>query len=256
MLPKEQEERVAQEKEWHNQTYGTDVRSSTQKYYAVLKKEGGIAGFRDQLVLENADPESCVFLDYGCGDGRYLASMANHFKSGVGIDISDSRIESAKAFAKESGIDNAAFHVMDAMNTTFEDSTFDIITGNAILHHLDLTVSLNEIKRILKPDGKAYFIEPLATNPIIELYRKLTPKKRTVDEQPFRSRELRLVKSIFPETEMDYFGCFALLAVPFRNSKRFDKISAFLERVDKRFLGRKSPFKKLAWCCLLTLKGK
>ena len=43
---------------------------------------------------------------------------------------------------------------------------------------------LNEISRILKPNGKLLFIEPLGTNPLINFYRKLTPKSRSKDEHP------------------------------------------------------------------------
>jgi SAM-dependent methyltransferase len=140
------------------------------------------------------------------------------------------------------------------MHTSFNDSEFDIIVGNAILHHLDFHKSLIEIKRILKKEEKAYFIEPLATNPLIQLYRKLTPKMRTVDEQPLRRSDIKLIKSIFPNVKIDYYACFTLLAVPFRNIKYFDKMVTFLASIDKWFLSTWSPFKYLAWTCLLTLQ--
>ena len=63
-------------------------------------------------------------------------------------------------------------------------ASFDIAYGSGILHHLNLNKSLNELKRILKKDGKIIFIEPMATNPFINLYRKFTPNARTSDEHP------------------------------------------------------------------------
>ena len=53
-----------------------------------------------------------------------------------------------------------------------EKNRFDIIYGTGILHHLNLKACLDEIERILKPGGKFVFIEPLGTNPVINLYRK------------------------------------------------------------------------------------
>jgi ubiquinone/menaquinone biosynthesis C-methylase UbiE len=248
-------ERVYREKEWHNQLYNTDVRASTVKFYSIFNRNhGGIVTSHDKYVLDNVMPDNTVLLDYGCGPGDYLISISRHILSGVGIDISDAYIEGAKYLAIEKGNKNVDFFVMDAMNTSFNDNEFDIIVGQSILHHLDLKRSLNEVKRILKKDGKAYFIEPLATNPLIQLYRILTPKKRTKDEQPFRKYDIKIIKSIFSKTEIEYFSCFTLLSVPFRNSKIFDNIFTFLYGIDKWFLCKKSPFKYLAWTCLLILK--
>jgi len=50
---------------------------------------------------------------------------------------------------------------MNAEELKFADDYFDIVCGGAILHHLDLNKALSEIARVLKPDGKAIFVEPL-----------------------------------------------------------------------------------------------
>jgi ubiquinone/menaquinone biosynthesis C-methylase UbiE len=135
---------------------------------------------------------------------------------------------------------------MDAMNTTFNDEEFDAIRGAGILHHLDIELSLLELKRILKSDGIACFIEPLNTNPVIKLYRKLTPAARTIDEQPLRIKDIKLIKTIFPATEIYYFSFVALLAVPFRKLKCFEKILSCFAFIDKILLNKLGPLKWLA----------
>jgi ubiquinone/menaquinone biosynthesis C-methylase UbiE len=245
-------ERVFREKSWHNQSHGSNVRASTKKFYSIINKNKVIDSYKESII-ENLNPENTVLLDYGCGYGDSLICLASNIKRGVGIDISNARIENAKIVVKDKGIENIEFFVMDAMNTSFNNNEFDIIKGLSILHHLDLDKSLKEMKRILKNDGKAYFIEPLATNPIIQLYRYFTPKKRTEDEQPLRKKDIKLIKSIFLNTKIEYCNCFTLLAVPFRNSKKFEKILTIFEYIDKIILNNRSPFKWLAWECLLTL---
>ena len=54
----------------------------------------------------------------------------------------------------------------------------------SIKHHLNLNKSLKELNRILKKGGIMLFAEPMATNPIINIYRKFTPKARSADEHP------------------------------------------------------------------------
>jgi ubiquinone/menaquinone biosynthesis C-methylase UbiE len=241
------DERICREKEWHNKV-NRNTRAAMTKYYAVSNND------LKECITEQVTPETTVLLDYGCGYGDKLIALASRLKKGIGIDISDARVEEAKKKTCEKGITNIDFFVMDAMNMTFGDNEFDIIIGDAILHHLNLEKSLCEIKRVLKRNGKAYFTEPLATNLVIQLYRKLTPKMRTVDEQPFRRRELRFIKSIFLTAKIEYIGCFTLLAVPFRNLKNFDRIMALLRKIDRFFLCERSPFKYLAWTCALTLE--
>jgi SAM-dependent methyltransferase len=248
-------DRISREKEWHNKKDWRENRASTGKFRAIFNKERGTTAQRNKYIFEDIHKDRTIFLDYGCGDGVYLSEMAPYIKHGTGIDISEEEIEKANNLKKSNGISNIEYYVMDAMRTTFNDSTFDMITGNAVLHHLELERSLLEIKRILKEGGRAIFIEPLSTNPVIELYRKLTPDKRTLDEQPLRLRDIRLIKKIFPRTKIEYIGFFTLLAVPLRNMRRFNSILNVLYKIDAIVLHRRSPLKLLAWCCLLVLKN-
>ena len=126
-------------------------------------------------------------LDLGCGDG--FASM-DALRGGAyvtAIDISPESIKHLISIAKEENLDHRLdARVMDAHNLEFEDKTFDIIFGNGILHHLPyLDRAIKELKRVLKDDGSAIFMEPLGMNPFINLFRKMTPKCRTKDEKPF-----------------------------------------------------------------------
>jgi len=245
--------KATREKDWHDKLYETDAKqnSDSRKYYCTF-----IAISRDtnSIIYKHFDKETTLYLEYGCGRGAKLMSIAPLVKRAIGIDISEVAIQQAKDEIKSNNIDNIDFYSMDATNTSFEDKYFDVISGRAILHHLDLKSSLLEIKRILKDDGVAFFLEPMDTNLLIKLYRKLTPKIRTIDEQPFRKQEINLIKSVFENAEIKYYLFLSLLAVPFRNTKFFDMILSVLFTIDKQLLHRYSPFKGLAWCCFIILK--
>ena len=89
----------------------------------------------------------------------------------VGIDISDVAIEKARGASRAAGIENAEYRRMNAEFLEFDDNSFDLICGTAILHHLDLTRAYSELARVLKPGGLAVFMEPLGHNPLINVYR-------------------------------------------------------------------------------------
>jgi ubiquinone/menaquinone biosynthesis C-methylase UbiE len=104
----------------------------------------------------------------------------------------------------QAGIDSAVsannspdFILMDAHDLQFEDGTFDFVFGDAILHHLNMAPALGEIFRVLKPNGKILFVEPLDINPVGKLVRSLTKKARTADEQPLRLCDIAEIKKRF-----------------------------------------------------------
>ena len=106
---------------------------------------------------------------------------------------------------------NPQFLLMDAHNLQFEDESFDFVFGAAILHHLNMVTVLNEIHRVLKPNGKILFVEPLDMNPVGKIIRSLTKKARTADEQPLRVCDITEIKKRF-ETQFFYEE---FLSVPF-----------------------------------------
>lgn len=104
----------------------------------------------------------------------------------------------------DKGVDNAKglpfeidFHLMDANELTFEDESFDVVYGGAILHHLDIEKTMNHVYRVLKPGGFILFLEPLNMNPVYKLYRKMNPKERTPDEHALVGADFKIIKKKF-----------------------------------------------------------
>ena len=68
-------------------------------------------------------------------------------------------IERARANAERSGHGGGrrpSFLVADVSSLTFPDASFDVIVSTLSMHHwTDPTAGLNEIGRVLRPDGRA-----------------------------------------------------------------------------------------------------
>ena len=145
------------------------------------------------------------------GAGLESVALKAPFKSSlISIDISSTAIDKLKSSKKKGDV---VFEVADAHRLPYESNKFDLIIGRGILHHLDLSAAVPELKRVLKQDGGVVFGEPLAGNPLINLYRKLTPSLRTPDEQPLRHSDIMYIKDTFPGTKIFYYG-FSLLSLP------------------------------------------
>ena len=125
------------------------------------------------------------------------------------INISENEMAVGKQRLGETAL-VPTFMMMDAHKLEFPDNHFDVVFGTGILHHLELDRALAEISRVLKPDGIFLFGEPMDTNPVGQLIRRLTPKARTADERALRQPELARIAKEFDCTF--YFE--QLLSVP------------------------------------------
>jgi SAM-dependent methyltransferase len=241
-------ERKASERSFHDQRYADETRLRQDKYYAVIR--ASLNHFR--AAVRNAAAGADV-LEYGCGAEPHAPSVASEAASVTGIDISEVAIARASAAAGR-WLPDSRFLVMDAEQLEFADDSFDLVYGSAIIHHLDLARALREVARVLRPTGKAIFIEPMGHNPIINLYRRLTPKARTPDEHPLRLDDLRLATSLFRESDVRFYHLLSLAAVPLRTTRFFDPALSAFDRADRRLFRSLPRARRLAWYVVLTLE--
>src|SRR3982751_2497685 len=103
-------------------------------------------------------------VDFGCGSGANSVLLAGRGAHVWGIDISEDLLRLAKRRLTVSGRDGGAtFIAGSAHDMPFPDASIDVVFGIAILHHLDLNLVSREVRRVLKPGGRAGFHEPERT---------------------------------------------------------------------------------------------
>ena len=194
-----------------------------------------------------------IVLDYGCGIGSVTQKIAELNPSKLfGIDISEVSINKAIESAKNLNL-QIDYSVDNCEETKFKAETFDLVFGSGILHHLDLKKSVGEINRILKNNGEMVFLEPLGTNPIINFYRKLTPKSRSIDEHPFLKKDFDYIDSLFDQVTVRYYGFFTLILFFFYRNPKKSLIFKIISKLDSYFFKIKF-FKNLAWSVLIVAK--
>jgi len=161
-----------------------EARSNSDSYERFYgNKKYYQATFRSKLYVDTWMSENVrgkIFLDYACGNGANAIAAAKLGASySLGLDISNVSIQNCRQVASEAGLQNVRFFQADAENTQLPDNCIDIIVCSGMLHHLDLSYALPELRRILKPGGKILAIEALDYNPVIKIYRSITPDMRT-----------------------------------------------------------------------------
>ncbi|MBI4395009.1 MAG: ubiquinone/menaquinone biosynthesis methyltransferase [Candidatus Omnitrophica bacterium] len=97
-------------------------------------------------------------LDLGAGTGKSLAAFisAYKFERVVGCDFSESMLrEAKKRLPNQVNLVSGDFHELP-----FPAETFDLVTGSFMLRSVqNMTEFLLEVRRVLKPGGKAAFLE-------------------------------------------------------------------------------------------------
>jgi ubiquinone/menaquinone biosynthesis C-methylase UbiE len=93
-------------------------------------------------------------LDVGCGQGIDLVEYANAGARATGIDLTPRHVELARSHVEALELTATVVHG-DAEHLPFQDSSFDFVSSNGVLHHTpDMPAALREIRRVLRPGGE------------------------------------------------------------------------------------------------------
>lgn len=117
-----------------------------------------------RVLFELLEPNpEATYLDLGCGDGTVAKRVAEH----IGTDTV-AGVELSKKLASQARRKGISIQRRDLdKGLPWADSTFDVVTANQIIEHVDNTdLLLKEIRRVLKPRGYAI----ISTNNLAALH--------------------------------------------------------------------------------------
>ncbi len=137
-------------------------------------------------------------LELGCGTGLFLEKTARSGARIVGVELSEALL--AKARNRVGSLANVTLERGDAHRLPHADASLDAVYGSSVLHHLDLSRSLEEARRVLRPGGRIAFTEPNIMNPHVAFLFLLAPRERlglSPDEMAFsRGRATRTLSTL------------------------------------------------------------
>lgn len=236
-------DRAHREQRFHDDAFSTDARAETWRFYRAV--EHLFAEYRRRV---GEGPAGRDVLEIGCGRGGCAFDLAARGDRVVAIDVSPVALGITAAIAAQRGV-VVDTRRMDAQTLDFGDRCFDLVCGSGILHHVDLDAVASEVRRVLRPGGRAVFVEPLGHNPVINWYRHRTPQLRSPDERPLRLADLRTLRHGFGDVQFVFGGVFTLPFVAGAASSR----PAWLDRAvrfERRGLTAR-PWALAAWFVLI-----
>ena len=198
-------------------------------------------------------------LEVGAGSGMLAVWLALQGADVTGIDVSGGILEVA---AKRASLSDVA-HRTRFVHTPIEDfddpeESFDAVIGNNVVHHFERDLAMANLARLLRPEGRATFCEPVLFVPEVvrrvrysdPVARRFPPHTHTPDERSLDQRDLRIIERYFDSVS---WRPFQLLCRLQNFVELSDPTWNRLESIDRYTLRRIPPARWLARMIVLTL---
>jgi 2-polyprenyl-3-methyl-5-hydroxy-6-metoxy-1,4-benzoquinol methylase len=213
--------------------------------------------FEAPTALENRFILNCMgpltgkkLLDIGAGLGESSVYFALQGAQVTTVDISPQMVEMAVRLGRKYGVELEGM-VSGAEDLKIPENSYDIIYVANTIHHVHDRASLFEqMDRALKPGGMFISYDPIAYNPLINVYRRMATAVRTPDESPLTVADLKLARKYFQNVRHREFWISALLL--FVKYYLVDRVHPNEDRYWKRIL-REAPEHLWWWMPLRSL---
>lgn len=145
-------------------------------------------------------------LEFGCGSGLLLPSLAGHFDKVVGVDLNIGDAEIVKNEMSLNNVELVNNDILDYKHT----SDFDLIIANDVLEHIyDLRTVIVHLRSLLSEDGHILFTVP-TENWLYHLARSIFRVEKPEDHYHTAQEIIDLVDEFFAPARIKYlpFGLF------------------------------------------------
>jgi len=154
----------------------------------------------NRFILQQMGPlRGKRILDVGAGLGESSVYFALQGADVTTTDISPGMVNAAVRLGELHGVRLNGL-VLSGEELSTPENHFDMVyTANTIHHVADRRDLFRQIHRTLKPGGRFFSWDPLAYNPVINIYRRMATEVRTEDEAPLRLADYHLAREFFPD---------------------------------------------------------
>lgn len=221
--------------------------------------------------LRPALGDGSLLLEVGSGSGEVAAAMTAAGFRVAGLDLDADALSRARA-----RLEGVPLVLADAHSIPMSDCSVEGVLSVSMLQYVDWSEVVAECHRVLKPSGRAVFIENLRGNPFVGVYRMVRRlawafpvlpvlKRIGRDQQPVRHLTWATRHDFAARFETVQFSAHHVLTPVvlgeaffvrdrWSPSPRNRQLFGVLSEVDRRLLRRVPRLERLAW--IIVVKAR
>ena len=152
----------------------------------------------NQFILQRMGAlQGKKLLDIGAGLGESSVYFTLKGARVTAVDLSPLMVETALAVGKKYGVELEGV-VAGVENLNVASESYDFVyLANTIHHVQDRALLFERMSAALKPGGMFFSYDPIAYNPVINMYRRMATAMRTPDEAPLTAADVKLARKYF-----------------------------------------------------------
>jgi len=174
------------------------------KAYGYWLSTCGLNTFYEKSLELLGDLKGRHILDCGCGPGHTSIMFTRRGATVEAFDIDDDELAKAEILAVANGVD-ISYSKQWFEEINYPDASFDLAFGSCVIHHVEVDKAAAQLGRVLKPGGRAVFIENSNRNPLLMFARSRLVGKFGIpkygddeEEHPLRDDEIERLRKVFP----------------------------------------------------------
>lgn len=252
---KDENNRLNAEAEFQNARKKGDLFFSRRLKFYYLTNEA--LKYYQKILSENTSGKKIIVV--GCAEGGVTPLAKAGAKQVLGVDIASEPVKKLNQSIEKENLSHIASAVVgNAELLDVPNNSFDVICCLGVLHHLDIAKAASSWSNALNEEGLVIMEEPMAYNPIVAIYRLLTPKMRTEDEHPLVPADIKLLKKYFKKVDVQGYVLLSLFSLFFvyiyKSDELRDKSNKFLEKIDNLLLKRFKFLNYFCWTSVIVLR--
>lgn len=217
----------------------------------------------DRALLGLAgDVRGRTVLDAGCGQGDLTLRLLEQGATVTALDISNGMLDVVRRRAARIPEGGRLTTVAAPLERSgLPAHAFDLVLGKFILHHVDVGAGGRELARLLRPGGRAIFIENAGDNALLAFARRRLagrlgiPRLGTEDEHPLTAPDLDDLRGVFARVTAHH-PVFEFLVLFDRQVLRFrhPRASRAIRAVDDAIHRRVPRLRRFSYRVIVELK--
>jgi len=209
----------------------------SKEMFAYTEKVGMLLPEDTMRIIKHRYLVACSFskgkkvLEVGVGQGFGIEFIGKSAKKYIGLEYSKENIDALKSSNKNYSLIHG-----DAHNMPFKNEEFEVIIALAMIYYLNLLEFLEEVKRVLVPNGKLVFctsnkdVPGFIPSPYTTRYYSIIELKEILQKNGF---------------ECKFYGSFA----KYDRFENLTKVKAWIKNLSKKIIVF-LPFGRSIWIAL------